>query len=351
MRAAQLTEFDQPLALIETEPPEISADEVLVRVNACGVCHTDVALRNGSLPSAQLPFIPGHEPMGVITKLGSNVTTVAEGDRVCVNPLVTCGECFYCRRGQDDLCERWREAADGFGTIGRDRDGGFEEYVAVPARNVIELPASISDSVGAILMDAAATSFNAVQHADFEFGDTVVVFGIGGVGFCALKYLDLIDYLDVIAVDINEAKLEFAQKLGADQTVNFQQADPIEIVRDATNGRGADIAFEFSGAPPAMEAAVDSIRPDGTAVITGCAEEPWSIDGVKCCFDAINITGTHGFTQEQLHQIIELVASGDVEFDDLITHTYPLEEINTVIDVLESPEETEDLVGRMVVEM
>jgi 2-desacetyl-2-hydroxyethyl bacteriochlorophyllide A dehydrogenase len=351
MRAAQLTDFNQTLKLTDIELPSIAADEVLVEIEVCGVCHTDVAIRNGSLPTTSPPFVPGHEPMGTVAEVGTDVESVSEDDRVAVDPLVTCGDCYYCRRGEDDLCEQWRNAAGSFGTIGRDRNGGFAEFTAAPAKNLIKLPPSISAPVGAILMDAGATSFNSVQHADFEIGDTAVVFGIGGVGICALKYLNLVNHINVVAVDINERKLSFAEGLGVTQTINAREEDPLDIINSITNGRGADYCFEFSGASSAMETAALSLRPNGTAIITGCAEESWSIPGDKCCFDAINITGTHGFTHSQLHQIVELVSSGTVSFEDLITHRHSLEDINTAIDRLESSENDEELIGRAVVQL
>lgn len=350
MRAARLTTFGSPLELTEVGRPELEPGEVLVETRACGVCHSDVGVRRGKLPTRDPPFTPGHEPMGTVAELGDGAEGPAVGTRVAVNPMVTCGECFYCARGRDDLCERWRYGEGDCGTIGRDRDGAFASFVRAPAENCIPLPDSIDDAVGAILVDACATSFNSVSSADFEIGDTVVVYGAGGVGSCALKYLDLYDHLELVVVDVDQRALDRAVELGADHTVDASAVDPVREIQELTT-RGADVVFEFSGTPPAMENAVESVRAGGTVVVTGCAENPWEIGGSKLCLDAVEVRGSHGFTHRQIETVVDLVDEGRVRFDDILTHSLPLDEVNRAIDLLEDPSATTETVGRITIDL
>jgi threonine dehydrogenase-like Zn-dependent dehydrogenase len=274
---------------------------------------------------------------------------VDENDRVAVNPMVTCGECYYCRRGEEDLCERWRSGEAGYGTIGRARDGGFAEYVLAPSDNLVTLPDSVDNRVGSILVDACATSFNSVQKADIDFGDTVVVYGVGGLGSCAIKYLSLVEHLKLVAVDLKANALSRAQNLGADVTLDATETNVVEEISALTEGRGADTVFEFTGGPPAMEKAVTSLRPGGTAIITGCAEEPWEIPGSTCCLDAVNVRGSHGFTHEQIEQLVTLVSEGTLQFQDILTHEFPLEEANKAINYLEDNSRADENVGRITI--
>lgn len=351
MRAAQVTEFGQPLEVRDVERPTPARNEVLVEIKTCGVCHTDVAIRNGSLPAATSPVTQGHEAMGIVVERGEDVSNVNTGDRVCVNPFVTCGTCFYCQRGCENICAKWRQGSDGCGTIGRDRDGGFAEYLLIPGENAVHLPESISTAVGSILTDACATSFNSIQQADIAFDDTVAVFGAGGLGLSAIKYLSLLEHLTIVAVDLKPANLRTAERFGADVTIDATNEDHIAELQALTDGRGVDVAFEFAGAAAAMEAAVKSLRPNGTAIITGCAETDWEIPGGACCLDAININGSHGFTHQQLTVVIALVEAGKISFEDMISHRFPLESANQAIDYLEAPTEIDEEVRRIVLEV
>lgn len=247
------------------------------------------------------------------------------------------------------LCEVG-EGTAGYGTIGRNRDGGFTEYLAIPSENIIKLPSSISNAVGSIVTDACATSFNSVQQVDLEFDDTVVVFGCGGLGLCAIKYLSLSNHIDLVAVDLKTENLRRAAQFGADTTINAANDEHLDEIRRITGGRGADIAFEFTGAAPAMEDAVACLRPNGTAVITGCAECEWSIPGDACCLDAINVKGTHGFTHQQIIDIISLIEAGKVTFDDMISHRFTLDDVNRAIDYLDTPTAIDEEVRRIVIE-
>lgn len=348
MRAARVTEHGSPLDIQDRERPNPGPNEVIVEMKSCGVCHSDVGIRRGTLPTTDPPFTMGHEPMGVVAERGDRVTGVSVGSRVSVNPMVTCGECYYCVRGRDDLCERWRAGTDPYGTIGRDRNGGFAEYLRAPAKNLVELPDSVSDAIGSILVDACATSFNSVSTVDFEYGDSTVVYGVGGLGSCAVKYLSQSDHLKLIAVDVNDSALTRAQRLGADRTIDASERDPVATLWEMTE-RGVDVAFEFTGSPEVMENAVRSVRPAGTVVITGCAEHSWEVPGAKLCLDAVEIVGSHGFTHTQIGTVIQLIDEGTIQFEDILTHEFPLSEVNTAIDILEDPSQIDEEVGRITI--
>jgi len=348
MKAAQLVEFGNPLEIRDINRPEPGPHEVLVETKSAGICKSDVGIRSGGLPTADVPFTMGHEPMGIIASMGSEVNDVSAGTRVSVNPMVTCGKCFYCLRGEDDNCERWRRGEGKYGSIGRHSDGAFAEYFTAPADRVVELPSGVSDAVGSISMDACSTSFNAISRAPIEYGDTVVVYGAGGLGSCALKYLSKMTHLTKIAIDVKEPALERARNLGVVETVNPSERDPVSAISEVTE-QGADVAFDFTGNSTAIESAVKSIRPGGTTVITGCAEQPWEVPRAKMCLEAPNVLGNHGWKQWQLERVVELIDEGIVEFDDLITHEFSLSEVNSAIDLLEDPSLTDEEVGRMVI--
>src|SRR5512134_1316208 len=202
MRAIRLHRPGRPLAAESLPTPEPGPQDVLVRVRAAGICHSDAHYRAGVAP-ARLPCTLGHEVAGVIEACGGLVTDVRPGDRVCLNYLVTCGECGFCRTGHEQFCVRGE-------MIGKHRDGGFAEFICVPARGVLPLPEAVSFEHGAVLMCSSATALHAINKARVGRGDTVAVFGAGGLGASAIQLARLRGARAVYAVDIHPRKLELA---------------------------------------------------------------------------------------------------------------------------------------------
>ncbi|NHK31787.1 MAG: alcohol dehydrogenase, partial [Asgard group archaeon] len=180
MKAVQLVEIDKDLEDREIPTPEPKADEVLVKIKAAGICHSDVHYRDGVSSVNYLPITLGHEVAGVIEKLGPNVTKFKVGDRVCVNYMITCGKCYFCVKGSEQFCAEGK-------MIGKNVDGGYAEYIAVPTRGIYKLPDSVSFEHAAVMMCSTATSFHAIKKTRFQPGETMAIFGFGGLGVSAFQ--------------------------------------------------------------------------------------------------------------------------------------------------------------------
>lgn len=205
MKAVRLVAIGQPLEIKEVPLPAVSDTDVLVRIRAAGICHSDVHYRAGISPVKPLPMTPGHEIAGVVERTGPQVTNLKAGDRVCLHYLVTCGDCHYCTTGNEHFCVRGK-------MLGKHLDGGYAEYIAVPARNALPLPDRISFEHAAVLMCSSATSLHALHKGRLKAGETVAVFGVGGLGMSALQLARALGALEVYAVDINADKLELAER-------------------------------------------------------------------------------------------------------------------------------------------
>src|SRR5437867_5196123 len=225
MRAVQLTEIGKALKDADVPVPQIGPSEVLIRVAAAGICHSDAHYRAGISKIDNLPLILGHEITGRVEKVGSNVTHLSAGDRVCVHYLVHCGSCEFCGRGLEQFCHQGQ-------MIGKHRDGGYAEFIKVPGRNAFALAEEISFEVGAIMMCSSATALHALNKARLKPGESVAIFGFGGLGLSALQLGRALDCGGVYVVEINRAKLTSAAKLGA-VAIDANAADPVEQIKEA----------------------------------------------------------------------------------------------------------------------
>jgi 2-desacetyl-2-hydroxyethyl bacteriochlorophyllide A dehydrogenase len=330
MKAARLVKIGQPLQMQEIPTPIAGTKDVLVRVRAAGICHSDVHYRAGASPVGSLPQTLGHEIAGVVEKAGGQVTGVAVGDRVCLHYLLTCGDCHYCRTGNEQFCVEGR-------MLGKHCDGGYAEFIAVPARNAVLLPDEVSFEHGAALMCSSSTSFHALRKARLEPGETVAVFGTGGLGMSAIQLARAFGALEVYAVDINEAKLGLAAAYGA-IPVNASQGNPAAEIRRLTRGRGVNVALEMIGLKQTMEQAVQSLSILGRAVMAGIADEPFAIDSYRqlLCRE-VEVIGSSDHLLWELPLLVEFVRQGKLDLSRVVTHTVPLEAgaINEAMDSLE----------------
>src|SRR5438874_13131611 len=229
MRAVRLVQIGAPLENAEIEVPEIRLSEVLIRVGATGICHSDAHYRAGISKIDNLPVTLGHEVAGRVEKIGSDVTNVAAGDRVCVHYLVHCGSCEFCVRGLEQFCCTGE-------MIGKHRDGGYAEFIKVPGRNAFLLPDEISFEIGAIMMCSSATALHALNKARLKPGESTAIFGFGGLGFSALQLARAFECDQIYVVEINPAKLASAKMLGA-VPIDETKGNPVEQIADATNGK------------------------------------------------------------------------------------------------------------------
>ncbi|MBE0408230.1 MAG: zinc-binding dehydrogenase [Anaerolineales bacterium] len=331
MRAIRLVEPGKPLELQEIEIPEVGANDVLVAVKAAGICHSDAHYRAGRSPVHPLPLTLGHEVSGIVEQVGSEVTSIKAGERVCLHYLVTCGECEYCQRGSEQFCKSGS-------MIGKYRDGGYAEYIRIPARSVFVLPDEVPFEQGAIMMCSSATSLHAINKSRLKPGESVAVFGVGGLGISAIQLARAYGAELVLAVDINPAKLEKAAHYGA-VPVNARETDPVAEIKRLTGGRGVDVALELIGLPLTMQQSVQSLAVLGRAAVAGLTEESFQIAPYQ---EVINkeaeLIGVSDHLAQEIPQLLTWASSGKLDLSAVISQTIPLDAglINETLDQLES---------------
>lgn len=329
MKAAIFREPKKPLSVEEVPIPSIGPEDVLVRVVACGVCHTDLHyIDHGVATFMKPPIILGHECSGIIDKVGDSVSQWKRGDRVLLPAVVSCGSCRMCRLGRENICERMI-------MFGNHVDGAYAEFVAAPAKDLFRLPDEIPLAEGSIIADALSTPFHAVKNrAQVRPGDKVVVFGCGGVGINVVQ-VAAASGASVIAVDISDQKLTIAKQLGAWQTINPQTSDLRKEIKRFFDG-GADVALEAIGNPSTIEQAVDAVRPGGRVCIVGYSDRPASLNAARLMFRELDLVGSLGCRPVDYPAIIRMVARGTLKLDPVVTNRFPLEGINEALDVLRS---------------
>ncbi len=265
MKALTLTEYNN-LEFAEVPDPQIAADEVLVRVQTCGICGSDVHGMDGSTGRRRPPIIMGHEAAGVIDEVGTQVKGWKKGDRVTFDSTVFCGACWYCQRGMINLCDNRRVL--GVSCEEYRQHGAFAEYVALPQRILYALPDSVTFEQAA-MVEPVSIAVHAVEITPVALGDTAVVVGAGMVGLLVVQALRVAGCGKIIAVDLEREKLELAQKLGADVGLKADECDVAREVRNLTHGRGADVALEVVGLTASIKTAVSTLRKGGALTLVG----------------------------------------------------------------------------------
>ncbi len=319
-RAAVVHDFTSPLTVDQVPRPVLGPGQVLVKVEACGLCHTDIHAANGDWPvKPSPPFIPGHEGVGIVTELGPGVSVVALGDRVAMPWLgYACGQCDYCGSGRETLCLKQQNMGYSF-------DGAFGEYARAYADYVVKVPEGIDPLDAAPLTCAGVTTYKAVKVAGTRSSDLVAVFGVGGLGHLAIQYAAIAGGR-VIAVDIHDEKLQLARELGAEFTVNAVQEDPIEAIQRLG---GADQAIALAVSPRAFEQAYGSLRRGGTLVFVALpADNEVTLPIFETVLNGITIIGSIVGTRADLREVFELHAAGKTT---VIRETRPLETVNDSI--------------------
>ena len=302
MRAAVVHAFDQPLVIEDRPTPTPGPGQILVRVEASGLCHTDIHAARGEWPvKPALPFVPGHEGVGIVAAIGAGVTGLAEGDRVAVPWLGwACGACEWCASGWETLCPHQRNT-------GYSVDGGFAEYVVAEASFVGRVPDGIDPFDAAPLTCAGVTTYKAVKVSGARSSDLVAVFGIGGLGHLTMQYAQIAGGT-VVAVDIVDNKLELAKRLGATYTVNGVNEDPVEVIQGLG---GADAAIVLAATPTAVEQAFRSLRRHGRLVLVGLpADNEVRLPIFETVLQGITVTGSIVGTRVDLAETFELHAAG-----------------------------------------
>ena len=330
MRSVRLVEVGKPLQMQDVPDPHVGEKDVLVRIKAAGICHSDVHYRAGVSPVGPLPQALGHEIAGIVDEVGTQVANVKVGDRVSIHYLVTCGDCYYCTMGSEQFC------AQGF-MIGKHCDGGYAEYIAVPARNAVLLPDEVPFEHGAILMCSSATSFHALRKTRLAAGETVAVFGAGGLGMSAIQLARALGALEVFAVDINESRLKLAERYGA-IPVDATKGDPVAEIRRLTSGKGVDVALELIGLPQTMRQAVQSLGVFGRAGLVGITDKPFEIATyVELLGKEAEVIGCSDHLLHELPLLLDFTRRGLLDLSEVVTDVVPLDAdaINETLDSLE----------------
>ncbi len=330
MKAIRLVQPRRPLELQEVKVPFMGPREVLVRVKAAGICHSDAHYRAGRSVARPLPLTLGHEVAGVVEGVGAEVVRFKTGDRVCVHYLASCGECNYCQQGNEQFCTSGA-------MMGKYRDGGYAEFVVMPSRSVFALPKEIPFEQGAILMCSSATSLHALNKARLRAGETVAVFGVGGLGLSAIQLAKVFGADAVYAVDINPEKLAWAEKLDA-VPINAASCEPVAELKRLTSGRGVDVALELIGLPLTMRQAVQCLAIQGRVALAGITEKTFEVAPyMEVLNKEAEIIGVSDHLAQELPQLIEWARRGVLDLSGVITRTVPLEAraVNEALDGLE----------------
>lgn len=330
MKAVRMIDAGKPLELQEIPIPSFSETDILVRVRAAGICHSDAHYRAGRSSMGMLPITLGHEVAGEVEWVGSQVTTVKAGERVALHYNISCGNCHYCITGNEQFCTTVK-------MLGHHVDGGYAEYIAVPARNAVPLPQEIPFAEAATLMCASATALHALHKGRLKAGETVAVFGVGGLGLSAIQLAKAMGAVEVYAVDIQQDKLELASEYNA-IPIHAGRNDAVEEIRRLTKGRGVDVALEMIGLQQTMKQTVESLGVMGRAVIVGISQIPLEVNPYSTLIGyEAEIIGSNDHLLRELPMLVEMVRNRTLDTSRVVSQVIPLDadKINQRLDDLE----------------
>lgn len=321
MKSMMLT-APKRLEMQDSPLPDYGENEVLIRVKACGICGSDVHGYDGSSGRRIPPLIMGHEAAGIIESCGSGVTGFAMGDRVTFDSTVYCGECDYCKKGQVNLCDHRMVLGVSCGEYRR--HGAFAEFVTAPAHILYQLPAEFPFEHAAMI-EAVSVAVHAVGRITIAPVDTCLVVGAGMIGLLVVQALRAAGCQEVIAVDIDDDRLELARRLGATDTINSKHKDVVEEVLAQTQGRGVASSFEVVGATPTVQTAIDAVRKGGSVVLVGNLAPEVDLPLQAVVTRELSLLGTCASAGEY-PKCIELMSRGSIQVDPLISAVASLEE-------------------------
>ncbi len=337
MKAAVLHELKKPLVLEEVERPRPSEGEVLIQVEASGVCHSDLHIIEGDWKQfggiIKLPLIPGHEIAGRVAEVGSGVSGLKIGDRVGVPWIYwTCGECEFCREGYENLCSRQK-------ITGCTVDGGYAEYIKAPATHATRIPDAVSSEKAALLFCAGVTVYRAIKQSQLQSGQRLAVFGVGGLGHLAVQIGRHLG-ADVTAIDVADDKLALAASLGAARTVNAASAN---VVKELRRLGGMHVALVTSGNKAAYDTAFPCVRGTGRLMVVGLPPEI-SFAPIMMAAREVRVQASAVGTRQDLTEVLAMAAAGKLHCQ---VTARPLADVNTILDEMRAGK----LSGRVVLTM
>jgi L-iditol 2-dehydrogenase len=321
MNALLLREYKH-LELIDLPQPEIGPRDLLIRVKACGICGSDIHGYDGSTGRRIPPLVMGHEAAGLVEAAGSEVTHFKAGDRVTFDSTVYCGECFFCLRGQQNLCDNRQVLGVSCGDYRR--NGAFAEFVSVPERICYRLPDNVPFEHAA-LIEAISVAVHAVSLTPIALNDTAIVVGSGMIGLLIIQSLKLTSCGRIIAIDVDDSKLKVAGQLGADETINSRNEDAKARVLALTRGRGADLALEAVGATDPIQTAIDCVRKGGVVTLVGNLSPKVQIPLQAVVSRQLKLIGSCASNGEY-PTCIDLLARGAIQVEPMISARAPLSE-------------------------
>jgi propanol-preferring alcohol dehydrogenase len=325
MKAAVLRELKFPLSVEDIPRPELSAGEVLIAVEACGVCHSDLHVADGDwpqlVPITKVPLILGHEIAGRVVETGAGVDHLHIGDRVGL-PWIhwTCGVCDFCREGHENLCAKQK-------ITGVTVDGGYAQFVKAPATHALEIPDGLSSADAAPLFCAGVTVFRALRRANIQAGQRVAVFGVGGLGHLAVQIAHHLG-AQVSAIDISDDKLAHAQALGASATYN---ASKTNVVKELRRAGGVHAALVTSASKAAYDSALPCVRPTGALLVVGLPSEALCFPPILMAATEVRIQASSVGTRDELRSVLELAAAGKLRCQ---VSPRPLSQVNEALAAL-----------------
>jgi D-arabinose 1-dehydrogenase-like Zn-dependent alcohol dehydrogenase len=341
MKAVRLHHVGNGVQVDEIPIPRPTGDEVLIRVEAAGLCGSDAHILNGRTPLPHYPRVLGHEIAGTVCETDPGFTEIKAGARVAVNFLITCGQCRYCVSGRTSLCL----SREGLGVV---RDGGFAEYMVVPARNLIHIPDAVPFRHAALATDAFATSLHAIsKRAQVQAGEGCIVVGVGGLGLSAVQLLRIRGAYPIIAVDPDVKALELAMSLGATHSVPASALEDDSDPAWALAGSAVH-AFDFVGRPETVQAATRRIDRGGRVVVVGHSPHPWNtVDGSTMVRDEKTVMGSYAFDRAEIEDVLGFMSRGLMDVDTMIGQVIGLHDVDRALATFGSPDR---IPGRTIVE-
>jgi L-iditol 2-dehydrogenase len=321
MKSMMLTDLKK-LEIQDSPIPHFSKNEVLIRVKACGICGSDVHGYDGSSGRRIPPLIMGHEAAGLIEECGAEVSGFSKGDRVTFDSTVYCGKCSYCKKGQVNLCDN--RMVLGVSCEDYRRHGAFAEFVAVPSHIIYKLPDTFPFEHAAMI-EAVSVAVHAVGRISFDSGDKSLVVGAGMIGLLLIQAIRSAGCREIIAVDMDNDRLNLAKKLGATQVINSQEVDALRVILNETGGQGVDKSFEVVGATPTVQLSIHAVRKGGSVVMVGNLAPEVELPLQSVVTREISLFGTCASAGEY-PKCIELMADGLIQVDPLISAKVALEE-------------------------
>jgi 2-desacetyl-2-hydroxyethyl bacteriochlorophyllide A dehydrogenase len=326
MKVMILNEYNHPLEVVERDIPRVQHDEILLKVKALGICQTDIKITKGAIPASivTLPHVLGHEVVGEVTEVGDHVSGVKAGDVGIVYPYVTCRECEPCLTGRGNLCVNLKR-------IGFELDGGFSEFLRIPAHSFCPFDQCLPAHEMAIVADAIGTSYHAITGlAGVKPGQDVLIVGAGGLGIHAVQIAKLCG-ANVFVVDMDSQALDLARQFGADQS--FLPAEAPQAIKELTDGRGVHAVIEVVGSPETLSWSLPALKSGGKLILVGYAPgNPFALDTMLMHYREYEIIGCRFIPKAELLELIRLIEKGKVK--PVVTQTFPFDQANEALAVL-----------------